>query len=156
MQQRVAELGQLLSAYAERHGLKVKRGKGCAPEDLARLEAKIAWTLPSSYRAFLEVANGVKLHDADDVYVMNLFPSKSLPRRVDDNQRETLAEDGFDLKAVLVVGEVPTHNAYVLLDKLTGEVVKWVHFESRRFATFDDYLAAEIESLRALLASTAD
>lgn len=122
-------------------------GFPCWEDKIVRLEDRIGWDLPRSYRDFLLAANGVRLLDGTEPCLINLVAAEDLPLPKDEAQRETLGEDDIRLSDILVVGAVPMHDLYVFLDKKTDETVRWMAFDAVRFASFADYLEAEIAGL---------
>lgn len=134
--------------------LHVTIGSPCQETQLGALEKRINWRLPESYGAFLRCVNGIKLHNDVESELIDLFAVEMLPLPIDANQRQTLAEDGVDLASILIIGGVPMHSSYVYLDRMTGETVHWIQFESTRFATFDEYLKALIEDLKQAFGAT--
>jgi hypothetical protein len=127
--------------------LEIFRGAPCSATEINSLEQRVGCKLPKTYRQFLEFANGIKLHDSHESLFFDLFSATILPLPVDDNQKETLAEDEINLANILIIGHVPMHNLYVFLDKSTDETVKWLDFDSVRYSSFDEFLRAEIEGL---------
>jgi cell wall assembly regulator SMI1 len=136
----VDRLKAALHAWADANESTVVIGDSAGEPELARLEHALAWRLPSDYRAFLAIADGLRIYDGTESAMIDLFPVARLPHPRDDDQRETLGEDGIDRA-------VPMHNLYVFLDKTTGETVKWMHFEAFRFPDFGAFLVAETDGL---------
>jgi hypothetical protein len=143
----VDRLKTALQAWGNANESTVVAGPPAGEAAIAALETKLAWKLPPDYRAFLGAVDGIRLDAGSESAMLDLFPTASLPVARDDDQRETLGEDGVELDAVVIIGAVPMHNIYVFLDKTTGETVKWMHFDATRFASFDEFLAAEIDGI---------
>jgi len=143
----VARLTTALRTWADAHAATVVIGDPAGEPALARLEQALAWKLPADYRAFLALADGLRLDDGTESVMIDLFPSARMPVPRDDDQRETLGEDDIALDHVVIIGAVPMHNLYVFLDKTSGETVKWMQFDATRFSDFTAFLTAEAEAL---------
>jgi hypothetical protein len=152
MQALVARLSNVLRAYADKYPpTRLVDAAGCTTTQLDALEARIGWKLPAGYRAFLALTDGLRLDDGYQSVLFDLYSSSSLPVERDDNQLETLAEDDIKLDDIVIVGHVFMHQLYVFFDKTTGETVEWCKFDAERFADFEQFLAAEAESLAAVI-----
>jgi hypothetical protein len=156
MKNLVDSLTQILQQFAKKSGpeAQVIQGPPCSNSEIGKLEGKIGWKLPEDYKDFLRVANGLSLRDGTEPFLINFFPASELPLKIDDNQKETLGEDGeTDLSNILIIANVEMNNIYVFFDKSTGETVSWANFDSSRFASFTKYLEAQTAALREEVAS---
>lgn len=145
----VDRLLSALNTWAAAHATTAVVGEPAAEAAVAQLEAALGWKLPADYRAFLAIADGLRLDDGSESVMIDLYPVARLPHPRDDDQRGTLAEDDIALDDIVIIGGVRMHNLYVFFDKTTGETVKWMHFDAIRFPDFEAFLVAEAEALAA-------